>query len=250
MQGNLFEQAYHKNEQEKPLQKEELTWKDLLSVEKEQEYFRKVITFVNAERACGKTIYPKSEDIFTALTMTSFQKVRVVIIGQDPYHGPNQAHGLCFSVLPGVQPPPSLLNIYQEIRNDLSIPALSLPAALPAALPGCLESWARQGVLLLNAVLTVEASKPQSHKGIGWERFTDKVVSVLNERKKGLVFLLWGADAQRKGAVVDTTKHFVLKAPHPSPLSAHRGFFGCKHFSQTNQLLKRQGFPEIDWKLV
>lgn len=232
MQGSLFDQVYQ--------EKKELSWKDVLSEEKEQEYFRKVVGFVNTERACGKTIYPKSEDIFNALSLTSLEKVRVVIIGQDPYHGPNQAHGLCFSVLPGISPPPSLLNIFQELRNDLSIP-------MPAH--GCLESWARQGVLLLNAVLTVEAGKPQSHKGLGWERFTDRVVSVLNEKKNGLVFLLWGADAQRKGGVVNTSKHFVLKAPHPSPLSAHRGFLGCKHFSQTNQLLRQQGFPEIDWKL-
>lgn len=164
----------------------------------------------------------------------------MVIIGQDPYHGPNQAHGLCFSVKPGIAPPPSLQNIFKELHSDLGIPIPN---------HGCLEKWATQGVLLLNASLTVAAGQPQSHANIGWEQFTDKVIKTLNDESKNLIFLLWGAPAQRKGQMIDPTRHHVLKAPHPSPLSANRGFFGCKHFSKTNDFLRQMGKKEIDWSL-
>jgi len=217
-----------------------LSWKDVLHTEREQEYFKSVIAHVERERGSGKIIYPKNSDIFNALSFTPFEDVKVVLVGQDPYHGPNQAHGLCFSVLPGVSPPPSLVNVFKEIANDLKLPIPS---------HGCLEKWARQGVLLLNTVLTVEAGRPESHRGIGWERFTDRVIKELNERKSGLVFLLWGAHAQEKGAAIDPLKHYILKASHPSPFSAQRGFFGCGHFSKTNEILRKLGRTEIDWKL-
>lgn len=216
------------------------TWKDVLAGEREQPYFKELLAFVEAERMAGKRIYPANADVFNALALTPFEKVKVVILGQDPYHGAGQAHGLCFSVRPGVPKPPSLVNIFQELRDDLGIP-------VPAH--GCLEAWAKHGVLLLNAVLTVEEGKPQSHAGRGWERFTDRVVAGLNDRKEKLVFLLWGSPAQKKAAHVDEGKHLVLKCPHPSPLSANRGFFGCRHFSRTNEFLKEQGLGEIDWRL-
>ena len=170
----------------------------------------------------------------------SFDSVKVVILGQDPYHGPNQAHGLCFSVLPGVPFPPSLLNIFKEINQDLGVP-------MPDH--GCLQSWAEQGVLLLNATLTVERNRAGSHQGRGWEQFTDRAVQLLNEQRQGLVFLLWGSYAQKKGQFIDRQKHLVLEAPHPSPLSAHRGFFGTRHFSRTNDYLAQQGQAPIDWRL-
>ena len=216
------------------------TWEDVLKGEKEQPYFQAALNFVKQERAKGKIIYPAQADIFNAFKYTPFADVKVVIIGQDPYHGPDQAHGLCFSVNPGITPPPSLQNIFQELQNDLDF---SIPKN------GCLEKWAKQGVLLLNASLTVEAGKPQSHANIGWEKFTDKVIEVLNEQKEGLIFILWGSPAQKKGQIVDPTRHTILKAPHPSPLSAYRGFFGCKHFSKTNELLRKLGKTEIDWSL-
>ena len=219
---------------------EKLTWKTALKGEREATYFKSIITRVDEERKKGIVVYPKSSEIFSALHLTPFEEVKVVIIGQDPYHGPNQAHGLCFSVKEGVPPPPSLLNIYTELQTDLGI--------IPPK-HGHLEKWARQGVLLLNAVLTVQAGNPQSHSNIGWERFTDKIISEVNTQKEGVVFLLWGASAQKKGQVIDRKRHFVLKAPHPSPLSAHRGFFGCKHFSKTNEILREQGKEEIDWSL-
>ncbi len=216
------------------------TWQTVLAYEKHQPYFQKILDFLKTEQATGKKIYPKSADIFNAFKYTPFENVNVVIIGQDPYHGANQAHGLCFSVQPGIATPPSLHNIFLELQTDLANP-------LPSH--GCLEKWAKQGVLLLNAVLTVESGKPQSHANIGWETFTDKVIHILNEEKEGVIFLLWGSSAQRKGQFIDASKHHILKAPHPSPLSAHRGFLGCRHFSATNQLLKQQGKPEIDWSL-
>ena len=185
-------------------------------------------------------IYPPGPQIFNALNSTPFEQVRVVILGQDPYHGPGQAHGLCFSVLPGVKVPPSLANIYREIQSDLEI--------VPAH-HGCLQSWADQGVLLLNAVLTVERGQAGSHQGKGWETFTDTVVQLLNDETEGLVFMLWGNYAFRKGAVIDQRKHLVLKAPHPSPLSAHRGFLGCRHFSSANQYLQDRGQKMIDWSV-
>jgi len=196
--------------------------------------------FLRAELRAGKTIFPPPRCIFAALDATPFEQVKVVILGQDPYHGPGQAHGLCFSVLPGVPPPPSLVNIFSEIGRDLGI-------ARPDH--GCLIPWARQGVLLLNAVLTVERGLAGSHQGKGWEGFTDNVIDHLNREREGLVFLLWGSHAQAKGALIDTRRHRVLKAPHPSPLSAHRGFIGCGHFSKANQWLSEHGQSEIDWSL-
>lgn len=216
------------------------TWQTFLAAEKTQPYFRKLLDFLKKEQSAGKKIYPGSADVFNAFKYTAFEDVRVVIIGQDPYHGANQAHGLCFSVQHGVAQPPSLQNIFKELRNDVGT---NIPKH------GCLEKWAKQGVLLLNTVLTVEAGKPQSHANQGWEIFTDKVISVLNAHKQNLIFLLWGTPAQRKGNNIDATKHSVLKAPHPSPLSAHRGFLGCKHFSKTNEILKAMGQKEIDWSL-
>lgn len=218
-----------------------LTWKDVLAGEREQEYFKKLISFVEQERTAGKTIYPPNADIFNALHYTTFENLKVVILGQDPYHGPNQAHGLCFSVRRGVKSPPSLENIFKEIQTDLGI---SRPKH------GCLESWAMQGVLLLNTVLTVEAGKPQSHAGLGWERFTDRIISEVSLRKQSVVFLLWGSPAQKKASLIDSSKHLMLKSTHPSPLSAHRGFLGCKHFSRTNAHLRSIGLPEIDWALT
>ena len=196
--------------------------------------------FLRAELRAGKAIYPPPKRIFAALDATPFEAVKVVVLGQDPYHGPGQAHGLCFSVLPGVPVPPSLENIFKEIERDLRIPRPD---------HGCLISWARQGVLLLNAVLTVERGMAGSHQGKGWEGFTDAVVDHLNCERENLVFLLWGSYAQAKGKLIDTRRHLVLKAPHPSPLSAHRGFIGCGHFSRTNAWLCEHGLPEIDWRL-
>jgi len=196
--------------------------------------------FLRAELRAGKTIYPPPRCIFAALDATPFEQVKVVILGQDPYHGPGQAHGLCFSVLPGVPPPPSLVNIFSEIGRDLGI-------ARPDH--GCLIPWARQGVLLLNSVLTVERGLAGSHQGKGWEGFTDSVIDHLNREREGLAFLLWGSYAQAKGALIDTRRHRVLKAPHPSPLSAHRGFIGCGHFSKVNQWLSEHNQTEIDWSL-
>lgn len=196
--------------------------------------------FLRAELAAGKTIYPPPSKIFAALDATPFNQVKVVILGQDPYHGPCQAHGLCFSVQPDVPAPPSLVNIFKEIDSDLGI-------APPRH--GCLTHWAGQGVLLLNAVLTVERGKPGSHQGKGWEVFTDAVVDLLNREREGLVFMLWGSPAQAKGRLLDTRRHLVLKARHPSPLSAHSGFFGCRHFSQANQWLVQHGQAPIDWSL-
>lgn len=220
---------------------ESVTWADVLSGEREQQYFRNLIDFVESERRAGKTVYPKNSEIFNALHCTPFDSVKVVILGQDPYHGPDQAHGLCFSVRPPTPAPPSLMNIFQELESDVEVKQPS---------HGCLESWARQGVLLLNAVLTVEEGKPGSHALRGWERFTDRVVKEINERRENVVFMLWGAYAQKKGAHVDRSKHLVLEAPHPSPLSAHRGFLGCRHFSQANGYLREHGVVPVDWRLT
>ena len=217
-----------------------ITWVDVLAREKKEAYFQEVVAFVEKERASGKVIYPRNAEVFNALALTPFEEVKVVILGQDPYHGPNQAHGLCFSVKPPTPPPPSLVNIFLELNKDLGI-------ARPKH--GDLESWAKQGVLLLNAVLTVEDGKPGSHANKGWERFTSKVIEELNARRQNVVFLLWGAYAQKKAEFVDRSRHLVLTAPHPSPLSAHRGFLGCKHFSQANAYLVRHGLPPIDWNL-
>ena len=201
---------------------------------------RALSAFLRERQAAGARIFPPGPDIFAAFDATPFDAVRVVVLGQDPYHGPGQAHGLCFSVRPGVEVPPSLLNIYKELERDLGI-------ARPGH--GCLLPWARRGVLLLNAVLTVEAGRAGAHAGKGWEGFTDHVVDTLNRERDGLVFLLWGAYAQKKGAVIDRGRHLVLRAPHPSPLSAHRGFLGCGHFSKANRYLAARGGPAMDWSL-
>ena len=217
-----------------------LTWKDVLAAEKQKPYFKAILEFLNSEYSKGNVIYPEKEDIFNALKLTDFSDVKVVIIGQDPYHGPKQAHGLCFSVRDGVRPPPSLINIYKEIHTDLGLP-------IPKR--GNLESWAEQGVLLLNATLTVQAHNPGSHSKIGWQTFTDKIIEVLNDHPQPIVYLLWGSYAQSKRQLIDTTKHLILAAPHPSPLSAHRGFFGCRHFSKTNEFLIQQGLTPIEWQI-
>lgn len=217
------------------------TWADILGQEKQQSYFKQIMQFVERERAAGKTIYPPSQDVFKAFSVTELSKIKVVILGQDPYHGPNQAHGLCFSVLPSVKTPPSLANIYKELASD--IPSFTVPQH------GFLQSWAEQGVLLLNTVLTVEHANAHSHAKIGWEQFTDTVIKQVSEHCEGLVFLLWGSHAQKKGSVIDKKKHHVLSASHPSPLSAYRGFLGCKHFSQTNQILQLQGSTAINWQV-
>lgn len=218
-----------------------LTWADVLAQEKSQPYFQHILNYVAAERAAGKVIYPPQAEVFNAFKLTELNQVKVVILGQDPYHGPNQAHGLCFSVLPGIKPPPSLVNIYKELANDIM--GFTLPTQ------GYLQSWAQQGVLLLNTVLTVEQGQAHSHAKIGWETFTDKVIEQLSQYTEGTVFLLWGSHAQRKGAVIDQSKHHVLHAPHPSPLSAHRGFLGCRHFSKANELLKARGKAPIEWQV-
>nr|WP_113865980.1 uracil-DNA glycosylase [Brenneria salicis]NMN90830.1 uracil-DNA glycosylase [Brenneria salicis ATCC 15712 = DSM 30166]RBP63554.1 uracil-DNA glycosylase [Brenneria salicis ATCC 15712 = DSM 30166]RLM30995.1 uracil-DNA glycosylase [Brenneria salicis ATCC 15712 = DSM 30166] len=217
-----------------------LTWHDVLAKEKQQPYFVNTLQFIAQERAAGKTIYPPQKDVFNAFRITELHQVKVVILGQDPYHGPNQAHGLSFSVRPGVPAPPSLVNIYKELSTD--IPGFDIPGH------GFLQSWAEQGVMLLNTVLTVEAGRAHSHANLGWETFTDRVIAALNEKREGIVFLLWGSHAQKKGSIIDRQRHHVLKSPHPSPLSAHRGFLGCKHFSQTNQILEKQGITPIDWR--
>lgn len=216
-------------------------WADILDSEKQQPYFQQIVKFVESERAAGKTIYPPKQDVFNAFTLTELDEVKVVILGQDPYHGVNQAHGLCFSVLPSVKKPPSLVNIYKELACD--IPNFTIPQH------GFLQAWAEQGVLLLNTVLTVEQAQAHSHAKIGWEQFTDSVIQKLSEHASGLVFLLWGSHAQKKGAIIDKQKHHILSAPHPSPLSAHRGFLGCKHFSQTNTILKQQNKKPINWQV-
>ena len=215
-------------------------WKDVLNGEREKSYFKELLGFVEEQRGLGKKIYPANNEVFSSLQITPFSKVKVVILGQDPYHGPGQAHGLAFSVKPGVQLPPSLQNIYKELNSDLNIP-------IPKT--GYLQSWAEQGVLLLNAVLTVEDSRAGAHANKGWETFTDKVISELAAHREQLVFMLWGSYAQKKAESVNFEKHLVLKAPHPSPLSAHRGFLGCKHFSKANDYLIKQGIDPIDWRI-
>lgn len=216
------------------------TWSQVLADEKQKPYFQQVMQTVREARRSGKVIFPPHDEMFNALTLTPFADIKVVILGQDPYHGPGQAHGLSFSVKHGVKAPPSLQNIFKEIKADLG---------LPIPKHGCLESWAKQGVLLLNASLSVEAHRAGSHSQIGWQTFTDKIISELSDQREGLVFLLWGAYAQRKVQLIDTKKHHILTAPHPSPLSAHRGFLGCKHFSKTNSILSKMGVQPIDWSL-
>jgi len=215
-------------------------WMQYLGTEFEQPYMLQLKAFLQQEKAAGKVIYPHSSHWFNAFKLTPLADVKVVVLGQDPYHGANQAHGLSFSVLPGVKIPPSLQNIYKAQMQDLGITQPN---------QGCLLSWAQQGVLLLNAVLTVEAAKANSHQGKGWEKFTDKAISVINEQTSGAVFMLWGSYAQKKAAFVNTDKHLVLTAPHPSPLSAYRGFFECQHFSKANAWLEKQGKTPINWQL-
>jgi uracil-DNA glycosylase len=216
------------------------SWKDRLAPQFASAGMQALRAFLIAEKAQGKRIFPPSAQMFAALDHTPFDAVKVVILGQDPYHGPGQAHGLSFSVPPGVAPPPSLLNMFKEIERDLGF---SRPTH------GCLLHWADQGVLLLNAVLTVENGLAASHQGKGWEAFTDAIVDLLNREREGLVFMLWGSYAQAKGKLIDTRRHRVLKAPHPSPLSAHRGFIGCGHFSEANRYLQQHGQTPIDWNL-
>ncbi|MCV9386045.1 uracil-DNA glycosylase [Reichenbachiella ulvae] len=213
------------------------SWKSRLVDEFEKPYFQSLVDFVKSEYQNHK-VYPKAGDIFKAFDYSHFDETRVVIIGQDPYHGEGQAHGLCFSVNEEVKSPPSLQNIFKEIKEDLG---LSIPPN------GNLERWAKQGVLLLNATLTVRAHTAGSHQNKGWEDFTDSVIKILSSEKENLVFLLWGAYAQKKGAVIDKTKHLVLESAHPSPFAAHRGFFGNRHFSKTNKFLKQKGLPPIEW---
>jgi len=215
----------------------EESWKKRLLEEFEKPYFHQLVEFVKAEYA-NKTIYPPAKEIFKAFDSCSFDDIKVVIIGQDPYHGPGQANGLCFSVRPGVPMPPSLVNIFKERKSDLG-------KAMPPN--GDLTNWAEQGVLLLNATLTVAAKSPGSHQKKGWEEFTDAVIQKLSDEKENIVFILWGAYAQKKGAVIDREKHFVIESPHPSPFAAHRGFFGSKPFSKANEYLKSQNLSTIDW---
>ncbi len=215
------------------------TWYELLHDEFEKEYFIHLKAFLKSEKE-KYTIYPPGSKIFSAFNHTPVDKVKVVIIGQDPYHGAGQANGLCFSVSDGIKQPPSLVNIFKELHNDLN---------LPMPKNGNLEKWANQGVLLLNATLTVRANQAGSHQKQGWEEFTDSVIKKLSEKKDGLIFLLWGKFAQDKAALIDHSKHSILKAAHPSPFSANKGFFGCKHFSKTNEILINNGQSPIDWKI-
>lgn len=218
----------------------EESWKKVLREEFDKGYFQQIVTFLKAEKAAGKIIYPPGQLFFNAFNKTPFSNLKVVLLGQDPYHNNGQAHGLSFSVPDGITKPPSLINIFKELQNDLGI------APSPN---GNLEKWATQGVLLLNASLSVRQNEPGSHSKIGWLQFTDAVISKISEQKEGIVFLLWGKFAQEKQSLIDETKHYVLKAAHPSPFSADKGFFGCRHFSKTNELLSIRNKELIDWKL-
>lgn len=218
----------------------EESWLEALRDEFSADYFSQLKQFLKEEKQISQ-VYPPGSQIFSAFNYTPLTAVKVVIIGQDPYHGKGQAHGLCFSVPNGIKVPPSLVNIYKEIKNDLDIP-------IPST--GNLEKWAKQGVLLLNATLTVRASDAGSHQGKGWEMFTDVVIKTISDLRAGVIFILWGKYAQDKQSLIDSEKHFILKAPHPSPFSANRGFFGCGHFSKTNQILSENGISEIDWNPV
>ncbi|NKI17079.1 uracil-DNA glycosylase [Spongiibacter sp. KMU-166] len=218
----------------------EESWLEVLAEEFDRDYMRQLRGYLRERKAQGAQIFPPGPQWFAALNSTPFKRVKIVVLGQDPYHGPGQAHGLCFSVLPGVAVPPSLQNIYKELHADVG---MTIPGH------GYLQAWAEQGVLLLNNVLTVEQGQAGAHQGRGWEQFTDAAVAALNSQREGLVFLLWGSHAQKKGAVIDASRHLVLKAPHPSPLSAYRGFFGCGHFSAANRYLESRGESAIDWQL-
>ncbi len=215
-------------------------WDSVLAGEFDKPYYLALRSFLKKEYKT-QVIYPGMYDIFNALKTTSYQNVKVVILGQDPYHGPGQAHGMCFSVKKGIQPPPSLKNIFKEMMDDVNIP-------MPAH--GQLTHWAEQGVLLLNTVLTVREGQPNSHKGKGWEEFTDRVIETINQKETPVIFMLWGANARAKSALITNTHHILLQAAHPSPLSAHNGFFGCKHFSKANELLSKSGQTPIDWRVL
>lgn len=216
------------------------SWKEVLKNEFNKPYFSQISKHIKTEKSQGKTIYPTGSLIFNAFNTTPFHKTKVVLLGQDPYHGQGQAHGLCFSVQNGVPPPPSLQNIFKELHDDIGI---SMPGH------GNLTHWAKQGVFLLNASLTVRAGEPMSHSKIGWAQFTDSVIKIISSQKKNVVFLLWGKFAQEKRALIDESLHLILRSVHPSPLSAHGGFFGCKHFSKTNEYLVKHGIEPIDWSL-
>ena len=215
-------------------------WRQVIGEEFEKDYMQSLREFLLQRKQQGAVIYPPSDQWFSALNNTPFEQVRVVILGQDPYHGAGQAHGLCFSVTPDIKVPPSLANIYKEMKSDLGIDQPN---------HGCLMSWAQQGVLLLNATLTVEDGIAGAHQGKGWERFTDQVIKAVNQQLEGVVFMLWGSYAQKKSAMIDSSRHLVLKSVHPSPLSAYRGFFGCGHFSATNHYLQEKGLEPINWQL-
>lgn len=216
------------------------TWKEVLKSEFNKPYFLQIVNFLRMEKLAGKTIYPPGQLMFNAFNTTPFDHVKVVLLGQDPYHGPGQAHGLCFSVQTGITPPPSLINIFKELNSDIGMPVPN---------HGNLTKWAQQGVLLLNASLTVRANEPMSHAKIGWAEFTDTVIKKISDQRKHVVFILWGKFAQEKQILIDETKHLVLKAAHPSPFSANNGFFGCRHFSKTNEYLAKKGIDPIDWSL-
>jgi uracil-DNA glycosylase len=218
----------------------ESSWKNVLKNEFEKPYFLEAVAFLRIEKAAGKVIFPPGSLMFNAFNTTPFDAVKVVLLGQDPYHGPGQAHGLCFSVPEGITPPPSLVNVFKELHNDIG---LSFPKS------GNLTRWAQHGVLLLNASLSVRANEPMSHSKIGWAQFTDVVIRKISDLKKNVVFLLWGKFAQEKQALIDETKHLVLKAAHPSPYSANNGFLGCRHFSKTNEYLVQNGIDPVDWSL-
>lgn len=218
-----------------------MNWSDFITEQQRLPYLADTLAYVEQRRAEGVKVFPPHEQVFSAFDSTPFSHVNVVLLGQDPYHGEHQAHGLCFSVLPGIKPPPSLVNMYKELATD--IPGFQIPEH------GYLQKWAAQGVLMLNTVLTVEQGLAHSHKHLGWEQFTDEVIRVLNEREEPIIFVLWGAHAQKKGKKINRERHSVIAGPHPSPLSAYRGFFGCQHFSKINELLTCQGKAPIDWQV-
>jgi uracil-DNA glycosylase len=219
-----------------------MNWSDIFLQEKSKTYFKNILSFLDSEQDCGKTIFPVEKDIFNAFNLTSFDDLKVVILGQDPYHNYNQAHGLAFSVQKGVAIPPSLRSMYKELEQ--SIDGFITPNH------GCLESWAKQGVFLLNTTLTVQAHQPNLHSKIGWETFTDTVIKTISDNKRNLVFIFWGGHARKKAKLIDKSKHLILESAHPSPLSSYRGFFGCNHFNLCNEYLAENNIKIIDWKII